>query len=445
MKSLRLIAFLAWRNCVRYRKRMLQSFLVLFCGTLCIMLVDAYLKGYSASAATRVVDVSGNLDVHAAGYLDSADAMPLDLSIESSDEIMRTILMTASSKTSPGIVPILVPSIETGCMLSDGTTSRAAPVIATEAFARAPERSSASENGATASVPINPLLTGAKNAIVSGHFYRDRAESGAILDKKYADRIGISVGSPLILLGNDAFGSFSMLEIPVIGIVREASLPGEAGCLVDIASFAPAFGLEGKATAISLWYVTKDGMKSVGNKAEPQATAAVIETLGSDKRLKVRPFAEISASYTAMFDFLDSFLAGMMAVFAVVASVGMCNAILLSVQDRTKDIGTLRAIAVTSRQAGALIYAETFIVGVTAAFAALAVGCAGIWILAKTGVGIVFELSDMGSALPDMIRPGFYPARIAAIAGISAVFPIIAAALPARAARKLTIRECFAA
>ena len=78
MKSIQFIAYLAWRNVVRYRKRTLQSFLILFFGTFCIMLVDSYMKGYSASSIERVVSQSGHLDVHASGYLDSAEAMPLD-------------------------------------------------------------------------------------------------------------------------------------------------------------------------------------------------------------------------------------------------------------------------------------------------------------------------------------------------------------------------------
>jgi len=106
--------------------------------------------------------------------------------------------------------------------------------------------------------------------------------------------------------------------------------------------------------------------------------------------LKARPFAEISAGSAAMFDVLDLFLGGMMAVFALVAGVGMARAILLSVQERVKDLGTLRAIALSSRQAGRLIYCETL------------------------------------------------------LTLISAIFPLVAAVLPARTASKLMVRECFA-
>lgn len=146
-----------------------------------------------------------------------------------------------------------------------------------------------------------------------------------------------------------------------------------------------------------------------------------------------------------MFDFLDVFLTGMMAVFAVVAAVGMTNAILLSVQDRVRDLGTLRAIALTSKQAGWLIYAETLITGFAASGAALLAAFIIIRIMVSSGLGLTFELTDMGSALPSSIMPELFPLRLLSIAGISAVFPILAAVLPAGTAQKMTIRESFSA
>ncbi|MFA6365973.1 MAG: ABC transporter permease, partial [Candidatus Hydrogenedentales bacterium] len=235
----------------------------------------------------------------------------------------------------------------------------------------------------------------------------------------------------------------SMMETKIIGVVREASLPEGTGCVVDLASFAPVFGLEGKAAAISLWFVSGDNAKPLGSKAEPAAVQSVMAALKGKANLEARPFSAISSSYAAMFEFLDVFLAGMMAIFVIVAGVGMTNAILLSVQDRVRDLGTLRAIALSSRQAGALIYAETLITSLAAALAALGLGMLTVWVLQISGLGIRFEFSDIGANFPDSIRPKLFPMRLLAIAAMSAAFPLLAAALPARGARKLTIRECL--
>lgn len=434
MNSAKLIVFLAWRNVLRYRKRTIQSFLILFCGAFCVMLIDAYMKGFTANSIERVVSQCGHIDVHATGYLDSAEAMPLDLVIADADSVMDTMLTAAAAATSPGVRTIVSPSVQTGCMLSNGEISKPAAVLAAEPYAR-------SSFGGTALA--NSLLSNARSAIVAGHFFLDPAEQGALLDGKFASRLGLTVGDSLILLGNDAYGSFSMMEVNIIGLVREATLPGEAGCVVDMASFAPVFGMEGKTAAISLWFVSGDGKEILGSKAEPAAIQAVMTALRKNPGLETRPFSVISSSYSAMFEFLDIFLAGMMAIFIIVAGVGMTNAILLSVQDRVRDLGTLRAIALSSRQAGALIYAETLITSLAAALAALGLGMLTIWVLQVSGLGIKFNFSDIGVSFPDSIRPKLFPLRLLAISAMSAAFPLLAAALPARSVRKLTIRECF--
>lgn len=434
MNSMRFILFLAWRNVIRYRKRTLQSFLILFLGSFSVMLVDAYLKGYAAASTERIVSQAGHIDVHAKGYLDSAEALPLDLAIADSDAVMAAILETAEKTARADTLTLVSPSVESFCMLSNGEISRPAPILVTEAWARTCRGGS--------HIP-NPLLADVSDALTAGHFFRDNAEAGSILDEKYAGKLGLTVGDTVVLLGNDAFGSFSMIESKVIGIARESSLPGEAGCVIDQASFAPVFGLEGMAAAISVWFVSRDTFRILPAKAESGAVSAIMTKLEERDNLEPRRFSAISASYAAMFDFLDIFMAAMMAVFGVVAAVGMTNAILLSVQDRVKDLGTLRAIAITSRQAGALVYAETLITGLAAALCALALGLLTIGWLESSGLGIRFELSDMGAALPASLKPRLFPLRLLCIAGISAVFPILAAALPAHTAQKMTIRQCF--
>ncbi len=430
MKSIKLILFLAWRNVLRYRRRTLQTFLILFCGTLSILVVDAFMKGYAANSAERIISLSGHLDVHAEGYLHSAEAMPLDLAIQDIDAVMDAMLAAARQSATPGIIPLTAASAITGCMLSDGDRSRGAPVLAVEPFARSLPRGT---------VARNPFLSGA--ILAAGRYFVSPGDEGALLDESYARKLNLKTGDSLILLGNDATGSFSMMETPIIGITREATLPGEAGCAVDLLSFSRAFGLEGSASAISLWFASSSDLELAASDAEAAAVRAVMGEIRSRPGLEVRPFTEISKSFAAMFDFLDTFLAGMMAIFALVASAGITNAILLSVQERVKDLGTLRAIALTSRQAGLLIYAETMITGIAASLCALGVGTLVIAILHTTGTGLRFELTDIGAALPDSIRPGLFPSRLAAIALISAIFPVAAAMLPSRKVRKLTIRE----
>lgn len=425
--------FLAGRNVRRSWRRSLQSFLILFCGALCVIVVDSFLRGFAQSASVRIVGQSGHLDVHAPGYLESAEATPLDLAVAEVQQTARTLAQIAGQKASPGTRVVAASSILTGCMISDGETSRGAMVWGFDIEALDAE-------GKTI---LNPALADLPGKVTSGRFFRGPEDRGLLLDAKVAARLGVLPEATVILVGTDAFGSFAMIEVPVLGIVAAGALPGEAGALADRESLGPGLGMDNAATALSLWFLDAKTGTVLASKAEPEAAQAAAAAAGA-LGLKARPFAEISAGSAVMFDFLDLFLGGMMAVFAVVAGVGMANAILLSVQDRVKDLGTLRAIALSSRQAGRLIYCETLLVGTASATAALAVGMLLVWTLETTGVAITFDLSTISSGLPDDLRPVFFPDRIALLALVSAVFPLLAAVLPARTASRLTVRECFA-
>lgn len=434
MKTIKLLFFLGWRNVIRYRKRTIQTFLVLFLGTLSIMIVDSFMQGYRESSVRRIVLEEGHLDIHGRGYLESAGGMPLDKTVRDLGALSAKMSSASEPVLIPGTSMILAPCIETGCLVSDGNASRAAMVLATDFV-------SASSDGVLCA---NPLLENVSNSLIEGRFPESGDRSVAIIDEKIASKLNIETGDEVILSGSDAFGSFSMTSAVVIGIVHKDSLPGGFGCVTDIAAFAPAFGLDDQCTKLIGWVCGPDGSVLPSGSAGEAVFSAMQNAIGTDERYEARPFPEISAGYDAMFDFLNFFLSGMLGVFAIVAIVGITNAILLSVQDRVRDLGTLRAIAVTSGHASALIYIETLITGCLASACAFAVGALTIGILVKTGIGIRFELSDIGSALPDMLKPAFYPLRTVSFAVFSAVFPLAAAVLPARRAGKLTIRECLA-
>jgi putative ABC transport system permease protein len=147
-----------------------------------------------------------------------------------------------------------------------------------------------------------------------------------------------------------------------------------------------------------------------------------------------------------MFDFLSYFLLGMILIFALVAGAGMANAILLSVQDRSKDLGTLRAIALSSRSTAILVGIETFIVSVLAALCAMLLCSLVLWLMERSGVNLVFELSSgKETVFPKIIRPVFLPLRVGIISCLCALFPLIATIFPMRVASQLTIREALSA
>lgn len=435
MGDANLIFFLARRNVRRYWRRGLQCFLVLFAGAACVMLIDSFMRGFKAQAAERVVAQSGHADAYAPGYVESMDAFPLDLAIDRVDESMELMRSAAATEAAERGAPLEVlsaASIIAGALLSNGEESVPVVLAGIQAYAE----------GGVGNAPANPAATRALESMERGRYFASPLETGAVIDAKRAERLGLGPGDMAILICSDATGSFAMFETKVIGVARTDSLPMGAACVVDLGSLASALDMEGKATSASLWFARsgREGAELLPPEALPDAAAAAIRAAES-AGLRGRPFAEISATSIAMFKFLDAFILGMLAIFVLVAGAGMANTILLSVQDRVRDMGTLRAIALTSRGTGLLVTLETLIIGFAASLAAFVAMSPLIMALERTGVGFVFNYASVSRDLPSEIRPIFEPLRSAFIALTGVLVSLVAAVMPIRKAMRLTVRE----
>ncbi len=122
----------------------------------------------------------------------------------------------------------------------------------------------------------------------------------------------------------------------------------------------------------------------------------------------------------------------LLALAVVIALLGIANTAALSVFERTREVGLLRAVGMTRRQTRQMFRWESAQVSVLGAVLGIAVGLLFGW-------GVV-------AALPDFVAAtlSIPVARIAILLAICAVAGVIAAALPARRAARLDVIEALA-
>jgi putative ABC transport system permease protein len=111
----------------------------------------------------------------------------------------------------------------------------------------------------------------------------------------------------------------------------------------------------------------------------------------------------------------------------IVSLFGMVNTLVLSVFERTREIGMLRTIGMTRRQARQMIRHESIITALIGAALGLGVGTALAW--------IVMAKWHLPLALPVNTLFGF--TLIAVLAGVGA------AVMPARRASRLNVLEAL--
>jgi putative ABC transport system permease protein len=144
------------------------------------------------------------------------------------------------------------------------------------------------------------------------------------------------------------------------------------------------------------------------------------------------PVQDRDAYVTAQTADMNTFLGivyGMLALAIVIALLGIANTLSLSVHERTKELGLLRAVGATRAQVRAMVRWESVIVALFGT-----AGGAGIGLF--TGWGVTRALDDPFAAPP---------VQLALIVLVGAVAGILAAVRPARRAASRGVLDSIAA
>jgi putative ABC transport system permease protein len=179
---------------------------------------------------------------------------------------------------------------------------------------------------------------------------------------------------------------------------------------------------EGLSPVIT-WIAIEDGADV------EQMRGAIEAALIDNPRLEVATTEEYSKTMNSMLDGVLAALMGLLGMALVIGIFGVANTLFLSVAERTREIGLLRAVGLSRKSIRRIITLESVFMSLLGAFFGFLLGVA-------TGVALVksFDLfDDVGVTIP-WVSLAVYTV-IAIIAGI------LAAIVPARRAANLNILE----
>ena len=162
--------------------------------------------------------------------------------------------------------------------------------------------------------------------------------------------------------------------------------------------------------------------------ADPAASRAAIDRVLVDfPNVTVRDQAEYKAETARQIDQVVNLFFALLALAVVIALFGIVNTLGLSIFERIRELGLLRAVGATRRQVRSMIRWEAVIIAVLGAVLGLAVGVFFGWTIVRAlrGVGIT-EFALPGGQLVIFVV-------FAALAGI------LAAVLPGRRAARIDV------
>lgn len=158
-----------------------------------------------------------------------------------------------------------------------------------------------------------------------------------------------------------------------------------------------------------------------------EARAAIEEVLTAYPGIQVQDQSDLREMVRSQVDQLLNLLIGLLMLAVVIALIGIVNTLALSIFERTREIGLLRAVGMTRPQVRTMIRWEAVIVAVFGAVLGVAVGAFLGW--------------AMVTAVPDLPVLEFPAGRMVVYVVLAGLAGVVAAILPARRAARLDVLE----
>jgi putative ABC transport system permease protein len=316
---------------------------------------------------------------------------------------------------------VVEPAARRGAAIPQATVERLAAVpgvraVAAPRYASLPLRAGPLSTRASVTVAdpaaLGPAL---RLTMVSGRV-EDLAD-GVLVGADLARRYGLSVGDRLSI-GWPAGGE---RETTVAGVYRPGRLV--SGVLVAQSVALPRLADPAAFAA----FVALDPA------ADQAAARAGLERAMADRpELVVRSRAAYLEAELRGADRILGLLYALLALAVVIGVLGVANTLTLSVTERTRELGLLRALGLTRRQLRTVIRVESALIALIGGVLGIAGGCL---------LGAMFQRAALRTGLLEAAVP--VGQLLAALAGLAAA-GVLAAAWPARRAARTDVLAAIA-
>ena len=161
--------------------------------------------------------------------------------------------------------------------------------------------------------------------------------------------------------------------------------------------------------------------------------AAVTKALSSYPNLQVQTRAQFEQAQISSVNQLLGLVYALLGLAVIIALVGIVNTLMLSVFERTREIGLLRAVGMRRRQVRTMVRSEAVILAIFGAVVGIVIGTA-------LGLALVASLRQQG--ITETVVP---VSNLVIFLLLAALLGLVAASWPARRAARLDVLAAIAA
>jgi len=269
--------------------------------------------------------------------------------------------------------------------------------------------------------PLSEMVAPFREGLVAGEFLTPDDRSGVLISQRLARSMGLSVGGGVSLLINTSDEQPDEAIFEIRGLY-DTGLPGfdDATIFLPLAK-AQAFTRVGsRASAVVALLHDQEGAEAV---------AAALRAPG----LEVVTWRDLNQLMLQATESAMGILYLMYLVVLAIVAVVVANTLLMSVFERTREMGILAALGMKGRQIMAMFLMESATLGVIGVILGVALGSLGVYYLATEGFHYG-ELSTVGGTemvLGDTMYAAFQWGDTAMLAVACLIIILLASLYPA--------------
>jgi len=401
MSAFKKLWVIAYRDLGRNRRRSGLTILAVALGLTLLIMMSGYIAGIFDSSINDSIRLnSGNLQIRSESYeIEKFSLKWYDL-LDNSDELLTQVAGT------------------------EGVTA-VAPVLWASGFL-----TTADETVGIRITGINPdskFHDPIRESIMAGEYLKMDDRDGVMIGKHLADGLGIGVGSKINILVGTSDGKTDEDIFNVVGVFSTGVLNYDESTVYMTLSKAQA--ITGVGDRISAMIIL-----TLDNETTEPVAAAL-----RNPDYKIETWEEMNAIILEAIQTGMSFYIIMYGIVILVVAVIITNTLLMSVFERTRELGILAALGMKGRQIMMMILLEAGSLAILGIVLGIVIGSIGVLYFSVAGIPIGDAVAGVaqGFAIRSVLYTKFVPSEIIGLSVAMLVIVSFGAFYPARFAARL--------
>ncbi len=392
----------AFRNVFRHKRRSLLIIVSIVIGIIIVIFIQSLFRGRRVTLNESVIRFkTGHLQLHARGYEEKSRRLPLDLSIENPDEIKAIIgdIEGIESITS---------RVEFSTMISNGVDTMMLLGIAVE--------------------PSKEEGRGLIDEMISEGSYLSDGDQGILIGEALAKAMGITLGDTVMLYSQTLYGAQNLMDFDVKGIFKTGSPFDKSAVFISLPKAQEFLDMGDSVTEVMIQLKDNDYLEKV--------TEEIAGRL-NDHDIELHSWRYYARELLADLEGDSIFMAAFNIFLFFLVTIGIVDVMTMSVFERIREIGMIRAMGLKSREVVILFILEALIIGVIGAVIGSILGEAISWYFDVVGIPMPEMTKEIGVAIGDRLYASVSGRDVVLALAIGIIVAVFGSIYPAYIASKM--------